>query len=236
MSHSLICLLPPTDLSPLEEALEENLAPFGIDAGERRIYLSHEEVYRLAAHYQNGSNQDDPYLDSDRLLPYGDAGDGLSATTIGFKQQGALSPVFLTSLARHFQDWYGYPGGCDSRGAYYRMDDNPDARWISWVIGGTYDGQLYDEPLITPLWDRDGDSPRELRRVRNVRRAREVRFVPEALLTPDGVWHEPGLCLNHNDTHGSSWHNSDSPAWQEHCRYLVDRFGMDYAVLLDYTP
>ena len=75
------------------------------------------------------------------------------------------------------------------------MQDKPDAKCDGFVIGGRFDGEVWDKPQAYDLSPADYEARYGLDKIRsedNVRPVDALRdeLVPFAVITPDGTWQD----------------------------------------------
>lgn len=133
-----------------------------------------------------------------------------------------VEPTDKNALALLMTDWKGSPGGFDANGVYALLNNNPDARFDWYVIGGRWDGAVLGRLTKHDPYD-------ETRARHNVISTTALAgapyledLLPHCVVTPDGSWHECETLVV------EGWMNwrletKDEDAWLREVRDLLAR-------------
>ena len=122
------------------------------------------------------------------------------------------------------RDDYGRPDpdcdSCSGRGLF-RDSRDPGQHWDDWTIGGRWDGSL-KAYADTP----DDEIGRNIARRSNV----PTEMLPDAIVTPDGEWHEKPWCLEISpiESHRAQWEQ-----WRVEATELLRRHTQASVVVVD---
>jgi hypothetical protein len=122
------------------------------------------------------------------------------------------------------RDDYGKPDPrCDNCGGHGLFNDSRDPRqhWDDWTIGGRWDGSFKafaDAP--------DDEIGRNI-----IRRSKvPVEMLPDAMVTPDGEWHEKPWCLEISPIKSdrAQWEQ-----WRKEAAELLLRYAPVFVIVVD---
>lgn len=135
MTHFLTLVIVPKEESNLKTAVTELLEPYdeNIRVAPYKEYLTKREIGRMAKCYGKEKNPD----------------------TKVFKKNGKINIKHL--IEKHMEDWSGYEGGMDKKGAYHWNRYNPSSKWDWYEIGGRWSNllkRICGEPGYDELQDK----------------------------------------------------------------------------------